>query len=238
MTEKRLKECKRKYYLKNKEKISSYNKVYYIRNKEKFSILAKEYRISNKDKIATRSKEYRQKNIKILSISKKKYREENKEKIAYHNREYRQKNIDKISLKKKMYYLNNKNKVYINNKKQFKQKYGVDINYTLRHILRGRLETALKNRSKVGSAVKDLGCTIGQLMDHLQKQFQPGMSWSNHGLFGWHIDHIKPLSSFNLENREELLEACHYTNLQPLWAEINLEKGSKLITGIDYVGKN
>ena len=53
------------------------------------------------------------------------------------------------------------------------------------------------------------------------------MSWDNWALDGWHIDHIKPLSSFNLENREELKKACHYTNLQPMWAEDNLRKGSK-----------
>ena len=50
------------------------------------------------------------------------------------------------------------------------------------------------------------------------------MSWENHSQTGWHIDHIKPLSRFDLSDREQFLEACHYSNLQPLWAEDNLSK--------------
>ena len=50
------------------------------------------------------------------------------------------------------------------------------------------------------------------------------MAWKNYGK--WHIDHIIPLDSFDLTIREQLLEACHFTNLQPLWEEDNLKKGS------------
>jgi len=53
------------------------------------------------------------------------------------------------------------------------------------------------------------------------------ITWENHSRAGWHIDHIKPLISFDLIEREQFLEACHYTNLQPLWAKENLRKGSK-----------
>jgi len=55
------------------------------------------------------------------------------------------------------------------------------------------------------------------------------MTWDNWTLDGWHIDHIKPLASFDLTDRKQLLEACHYTNLQPLWAKDNLTKNDKII---------
>jgi len=50
------------------------------------------------------------------------------------------------------------------------------------------------------------------------------MSWDNHGK--WHIDHIKPISSFT---EETIMQANHYSNLQPLWAAENLSKGAKII---------
>ena len=70
-----------------------------------------------------------------------------------------------------------------------------------------------------------LGCTPEELRDHLQSQFTEGMTLENHG--EWHIDHIIPLASANTE--EEIVKLCHYTNLQPLWAEDNLSKSDKII---------
>ena len=56
------------------------------------------------------------------------------------------------------------------------------------------------------------------------------MTWENHGLKGWHYDHIIPLSHFNLTDIEQQKKACHYTNLQPLWWWENLEKSDKILT--------
>jgi hypothetical protein len=103
----------------------------------------------------------------------------------------------------------------------------VDVQFRLRQNLRARLRTALKRGLKVGSAVQDLGCTIPELQVHLEAQFQPGMTWENNTLYGWHVDHVRPLTSFDLTDRNQLLQACHYTNLQPLWAKDNLSKGAK-----------
>ena len=113
-------------------------------------------------------------------------------------------------------------------------RYHEDLEYKLAMILRTRLGHAIKNKQKRGSAVKDLGCNISELKKYLESQFYPNpktgeeMIWENWSRDGWHIDHKIPLSSFNLEDREEFKKACHFSNLQPLWAEENLRKGNKV----------
>ncbi len=97
--------------------------------------------------------------------------------------------------------------------------------YKLKKRLRDRFRKALKNNYKSGSAVKDLGCSIEQFKIYLESKFQPGMIWDNYG--EWHIDHIKPISKFDLTDRNQLLITCNYTNLQPLWAKDNRIKVAK-----------
>lgn len=65
-------------------------------------------------------------------------------------------------------------------------------------------------------------------MKHLEAKFAPGMTWDNYGVDGWHIDHIMPLAAFDLTDEQQRQQACHYTNLQPLWAAENLAKGAKV----------
>ena len=108
--------------------------------------------------------------------------------------------------------------------KRDRGRYASDVEYRLTCRLRHRLRAALHGGFKAGSAVRDLGCTIAELKDYLERLFQPGMSWANHG--EWHIDHIRPLAKFDLTDRAQLLQACHYTNLQPLWATENMMKGA------------
>jgi hypothetical protein len=152
----------------------------------------------------------------------KEYRQRNKEKEKLRHQEYYQNNKEKILLICKKYRNNNRKK--INERRDNKKK--ININFKITCGLRGRIAKAIKGNYKSGSAVKDLGCSIPELKTYLESKFQEGMTWENWGIHGWHIDHITPLDSFNLQNREEFLKACHYTNLQPLWAEENLTKGA------------
>ena len=109
----------------------------------------------------------------------------------------------------------------------FKEKYNTDVNRKISSCLRSRLNKALKGKSKKVKYNEYLGCTTVFLKSHLESKWLSGMSWENHSVHGWHIDHIRPLSSFDLSKKEEQKQACHYTNLQPLWAKDNLSKGNK-----------
>jgi hypothetical protein len=95
----------------------------------------------------------------------------------------------------------------------------------LANLLRTRLRSALKGTVKSARTMELLGCPIEHLVKHLESKFLPGMSWQNHG--EWHVDHIRPLASFNLTDPEQQRQACHWTNLQPLWAADNIIKGAK-----------
>lgn len=103
-------------------------------------------------------------------------------------------------------------------------RYKTNVQFKIASNLRSRLNHALKSPKK-GLAVKHLGCSLEDLITYLESMFQPDMSWKNYGK--WHVDHIRPLSLFNLSNLKELKEACHYTNLQPLRAKDNLIKGNR-----------
>lgn len=64
---------------------------------------------------------------------------------------------------------------------------------------------------------------------YLEERFKVGMNWDNWSQTGWHIDHVKPLSSFKLSNESEIKKAFHYTNLQPLWAKDNHSKSKSML---------
>lgn len=99
--------------------------------------------------------------------------------------------------------------------------------------IRGRIGKLLKKALRTGestSAVLNLGCTLTELKVFIESKFAPGMSWSNWSKTGWHLDHITPLCAFDLKDPEQFKKACHYSNLQPLWAVDNLSKSGKFET--------
>jgi hypothetical protein len=140
---------------------------------------------------------------------------------------YYSKHKEKILEKNKAYnkdyrirYKSRRNKLKIN-------RYHTDIIFKLSSNLRGRITSAIKRNQKSGSAIKDLGCSITEFKQYIEDKFLPGMTWKNHGK--WHLDHIRPISSFDLSDRKDFLKCAHYTNYQPLWAHDNLTKSSKII---------
>jgi hypothetical protein len=142
-------------------------------------------------------------------------------------KKYSDLNSDKRKAYMKAWHSANKEKSRSDNKKWHQENYGKNINHTIALKLRNRLNSAIKKQWKNGSAIRDLGCTVEELKIRLESNFQEGMNWGNYGRHGWHIDHILPLSKFDLSDPEQLKKACHYTNLQPLWAKDNISKGNR-----------
>jgi hypothetical protein len=74
---------------------------------------------------------------------------------------------------------------------------------------------------------RTLGTSYADAAKFIECNFEPGMTWGNKGDGVWNIDHIIPLSSFNLKNEQHFILANHYCNLRPLWKKDNEYKGSK-----------
>lgn len=106
-----------------------------------------------------------------------------------------------------------------------RKRYREDENVRFRMCVTSRIYLAIKQKYNSNNIHKILGCSIKELKQHLEKQFTLGMNWKNFG-FGWHIDHIKPCSKFDLTKEGEQKKCFHYTNLQPLWATENLKKNN------------
>jgi hypothetical protein len=126
-------------------------------------------------------------------------------------------------------------------------------NQRLNAKIAGHMRTRLWIAIRAQKASKLISTTeeaIGEtdVASYIESLFKPGMTWDNHGgADGWEIDHIIPLASFNLNNREEQLAAAKYTNLQPLWRHENRTKSNSvpekdrplvyLVAGLNGVGK-
>jgi hypothetical protein len=135
----------------------------------------------------------------------------NKEKKAKYNHKY---NADPM----------NKDKANA----RLRERYATDLKYRTMVLLRSRLRRALGNNKK-DHAIDLLGCTVEQMVQHIEKQFTPGMTWNNRGKADdeWEIDHIVPFAAFDLSIAENQFIVSWYQNLQPLWRLDNRSKGGK-----------
>ena len=160
-----------------------------------------------------------------------KYRLIHKEKIeAYRKIDY-QKNKQYYLDKHKQWVENNRERERKNNNSYKKRRMKEDDLYYLKVTLRSHINECLVRRNNYGTIIKGtlhtediLGCSFEEFKIYIEKKFQSGMTWQNHG--EWHLDHIIPLAS--AKTKDEVIKLCHYINYQPLWAKDNLKKGAKI----------
>lgn len=189
----------------------------------------KEYHNNNKDKILQKAKEWSENNPERSKQNKRNHYLKNRQKFLERSKERYENNREKILEYTKNRYKNldrdeENRKQRERNVKRRKE----DINFRISEALRSRIHMAIKNSSKSGSAVADLGCSIEEFRQYIENKFEPGMTWENWGHKTWHLDHNIPLAYFDLSDRDQFLKACHYTNYKPMWAEENMKKSSKI----------
>ena len=144
----------------------------------------------------------------------KQWSEKNREHLREYHKEWREENRE---------YLNEYKRIYEKTKKDS------DPSYRLASYTRTAIYTCLKERNinKYNNTFDLLPYTLEELINRLESQFKDGMTWDNYGQ--WHVDHIKPMNLFNFKHPtdNEFQECWSLDNLQPLWSQENLSKGSR-----------
>jgi len=174
--------------------------------KECILIKENKYKEKNRDILNEKQKEYYKDHVDNKRDYDKKYRKDNTKKIVEYRKKYRKNNKEMLNMKALEYHRKNP------------------------HIraYRSMLHTTLKRmgKKKEGKSIVLLGYSYNNLKEHIESLFTEGMSWNNHG--EWHIDHIKPISTFHPNTPQSIVNAL--SNLQPLWAT------TREINGVIYEG--
>ena len=162
-------------------------------------------------------------------IAEKKYRDKNKERLDEYYQEWSKNKKEHRKEYLKQYREKNKEKIKEVKRTYQKEKRHTDPIYKLISNFRTAIYTVLKENKldKYTNYFNMVGYTAEQLKSHLEVQFKQGMTWENYG--EWHVDHIKPISSFTFETCEdEEFKICwSLDNLQPMWGIENIKKGNK-----------
>ena len=201
-----------KYRQENADKVKQYNQKYYQDNAEKVKQQQQKYYQDNADKVKQQQQKYRQ---------------ENADKLKQHNQKYYQDNAERL--------IQQRIKHYHDNKCEHNKGIGFcsicNPSLYLLKLQRVNLRRCLKiaNLDKTKQTIEYLGCDVVCFKDYIQKKMdiynetaEVKMDFNN-----IHIDHIKPITAFNLDDEEEFLDCSHYTNFQPLLAKDNLSKSNK-----------
>lgn len=198
--------------------VNSYNKKYYKNNYNKIKKKVKLYRENNIEKVKDTNKAWRDANPGKMRAYKKVYVETNPDKVKASKKKYADANRDK----KKEYYQRNKKNIATNQRKKYRE------DPVFRTIVSLRRQTSRLGNYKSESTIKIVGCSP-------QEFWKRNGSPSVEQLQDLHIDHIVPLSWFDLSNEDHVAVSSHHSNLQYLNSEDNLAKGSSYAGSPDNI---
>lgn len=168
------------------------------------------------------------------------YKRKNRKKIAASQREYHQQNKENDSLTKKIWYQNNKEAVIQRVKKNLYRRRETDIVFRLKESISRRVGAAIKKNHN--SIAKFLPYSVRELKEHLEKLFEPWMTWENYGTYRadiwndqdsstwtWQVDHIVPHSKFLYVSMEDqtFKDCWALNNLRPYSSKQNVIDGDR-----------
>jgi len=189
----------------------------------------KEYRVLNKNRLNEQNRRYYYLNKKKIDDKSKKYQEDNKSRLIEYRKEYRQ-----------------KNKKHHNDwtKEYRKNRYHNDEVFRIKTIISVIISKSLnKNKIKTSDILMYyVGYSIQELREHIEKQFEPWMTWHNQGKYNpntwndldqstwtWQIDHIIPKSKLHYTSLyDDSFKKCwSLENLRPLSSKRNVMDGNR-----------
>jgi len=192
-------------------------KKYYLNNVEKTKIAHKKWRDSNPEKAELSRKRWLENNVNRSRLYQKKWCDDNRDRVRERDRIYVQANHEKIRERTNKWY---------------NEKMKNDPVFKLKRNISKSIRQSLKSNKNGYHWETLVGYTVNELKEHLEMQFKDGMIWGNHG-YGkdkWHIDHIIPVSLFNITSaRCKGFKKCWaLENLRPMWQIENMRKSNKI----------
>ena len=220
------KECEKDY---DKKRGKENKKRYYEKHKDEFKERSKKQRENNHEDYIKYMKNYYQEHKEERKIYDKEYARANKVRISKYQKKYSDSHKDIKKGYDNQYYTNNKDKII----QRIYNKYKNDEIYRFKQHIRNTINSSFKRKgyTKKSKTFKIIGLEFSEFKKHLLKTYKDnyGIEWD--GKEPVHIDHIIPLATANSE--EEIIELCHYTNLQLLKASDNLSKNDSLDWSLD-----
>jgi len=179
----------------------------------------------NNKKSLTKNQQYKSRNRQKLADTQRNYHKINKENDSLTKKKWYQENSDSVKLRVK-------NNLRIRREKDPSFKLKERVSLMIRHCIN-------KNRESVN---KYLPYSLDELKQHIEKQFEPWMTWNNWGKYNvntwndndqttwkWNLDHIVPQSTFKyISMQDEDFKKCWaLENLRPLSAKQNIIDGDR-----------
>lgn len=186
----------------------------------------KRYYRAHRERILKRTSEWNKENPEKACAASLRWNARNREQVRATSRAWKSRNPKRASEIRRAWDVRNPEKVRAGRRAQEARRYKTDVRFKIMRILRRACRRAFQGAKKSSRTIELLGMDLKEFRIYIQGQFRPGMTWENHGPV-WHLDHVRPLASFDLLDPEQQKLACRWENLQPLFAEENRRKGAK-----------